>query len=43
MVEALLSLPNRRCMTEVKFGWCGRGLELDWMYLGEFLSNFRKN
>ena len=26
-----------------EFVWCGRGLELDWMYLGEFSSNFRKN
>ncbi len=26
-----------------EFGWCGGGLELDWMYLGEFSSNFRKN
>ena len=27
MVEALILLPNRRCMTEVNFGWCGGGLE----------------
>jgi hypothetical protein len=26
-----------------EFGWCGGGLELDWMYLGEFSSNFHKN
>jgi len=30
-------------MIEVNFGWCGGGLKLDWMYLGELSSNFCKN